>query len=492
MRPLTTKSTPLDSGETRPQNSRPPSLGPPRHSSAAAAPLSTTARVPEGAPAGPGTPALARLRPAEQRAAAAEAAEGGGRQRRSLTAPRVRPLLLRRRRSACCSAQLRATQTPPPPLRGPRSRRQQRSKSCPPPSSRGLPASSPARLGLLHCLLPPRLPPPLLPLAATLKEVAPAAPLPQKPKLTGMAAFDVAERYSFDVAGSGGGAREPRAAPRGRAEESTKAALLRRPSSAPQPPPLAPPPPPPQPLRSGAPSTRPSPRGSRWSPPARWGGPEEVTSAGVVTLRAAARAPLRRRRARRGRASRSRPRTDLPRDASRAPPPPPPCCTVLCRDVTWAPGGPRQASDEFCPHAGLFGEEGSSSASPRPPRPWRGVAPAARGLGRLPPFAAFLPDLQGLFSGPGPAGHAPARQSLLWRLWGLKQKGERKEEKERRIPPRRGATAIADELAAPGAGAVMKVARLADGSAWALTSPAATRRWSRRGWEAPRESTGSC
>ena len=79
--------------------------GPRRHSPArsSAAPLPTTARVPEGAPADPETPSRPSTRSCRATAAAGEEPRGG-RQRRLFDAARVRPLLRRRPRSSCSSA----------------------------------------------------------------------------------------------------------------------------------------------------------------------------------------------------------------------------------------------------------------------------------------------------------------------------------------------------------------------------------------------------
>jgi len=103
----------------------------------------------------------------------------------------------------------------------------------------------------------------------------------------------------------------------------------------------------------------------------------------------------------------------------------------------------------------------------------------------LPPLeasAAFLPSLPSHLVAKASSlalvpADTPLPTSLLWRLWDLKREEkegkeevkEGNEENENDLVAR--ATAIADELASPESGAVMKVARLADGSAWALTSP---------------------
>ena len=309
-----------------------------------------------------------------------------------------------------------------------------------------------------------------VPLAATLKEVAPAAPLPQKPKLTGMAAFDVAERYSFDVAGSAalGSPARPERAGGGIDEGGTAAAAA---ASAPTTTPR-PAPPPQAPLRSSldAPVSQRQSMESTGS----MGRPGGGNAAGGYTSGGGASAAS--STARSARSSFALEAADRPAAATAsrgASPPPPSLHPSSTATVTVGSGGPpRRSSEELCPLAGSFGGGGASSSFSSP-------AAAAVAVEWLPPLeasAAFLPSLPSCLISRASSlalvpQDTPLPASLLWRLWGL-QKGSEEEKGEESLLAA-AATAIADELAAPGAGAVMKVARLADGSAWALTSPAA-------------------
>lgn len=141
--------------------------------------------------------------------------------------------------------------------------------------------------------------------------------------------------------------------------------------------------------------------------------------------------------------------------AARSASPPPPPSTVA--GTTSGPGG----SDEFV-------DEDSSSSS---------AAAAGAWLPTLEASAAFLPSLPSRLVSRASSlalvpPDTPLPTSLLWRLWGLQRKGSEEGEKgDDDESLTAAATAIADELASPEAGSVMKLARLADGSAWALTSP---------------------
>ena len=325
------------------------------------------------------------------------------------------------------------------------------------------------------------------PLVATLKEVAPAAH-PQRPtKLTGMAAFDVADRSSFDVAGSAafGSPAPPERAAEGEkggdgsdddaaAAAPSAAATTTTTTTTPRPAP-----PPPAPLRSSldAPVSQRQSIESAGSGAGRSGGGAGHAGGGYSSGGGASVASS---AARSARSSFALEAADRPAAAARGTsPPPPPQVPSSGQGVG---GG---GSEEFYPQAGVVSsviDKGASSAA----------ADADAATAWLPPLeasAAFLPSLpshlvlraSSLALVPP---DTPLPASLLWRLWGLQRKEKEKKEEIEGVAAEKGeeeedeehalaaaATAIADELASPEAGAVMKVARLADGSAWALTSP---------------------
>ena len=315
---------------------------------------------------------------------------------------------------------------------------------------------------------------PLPPADASLKEVAPAAP-PQMPKLTGMAAFDAADRYSFDVAGTGlGSPARPPGAPLavvGKGEggrndgDGDVAAASAAATSTPRP--AAPPP---AQLRSSldAPVSQRHSMESAGSAGRAGGGNAGgggYTGGGASVASSTARS---------ARSSFALEAADRPTaaEAARGASPPPAFSSI---SSAAAPAYGTGGSDELYPQAGLNVDESSSSAA---------AAAAAAAAAWLPPLeasAAFLPSLPSHLVARASSlalvpPDTPLPTSLLWRLWGLNKKkkhGEGEEEGEPEAAARlaAAATAIADELASPEAGSMMKVARLADGSAWALTRP---------------------
>lgn len=355
-------------------------------------------------------------------------------------------------------------QQQPRPLSSSSSQQQQKGvgrpfSPSPPTASLPLPASAPAAA------------------TTTLKEeVAPAGAHPQKPKLTGMAAFDAADRCSFDVAGSSaafGSPARPEEGGKGdddggddaAAASAAAAAATTSTTTTPRPAP-----PPPAPLRSSldAPVSQRQSMESAGSAGRAGGG---YTSGGGASVASSA--------ARSARSSFALEAADRPAAASArgaSPPlaPPEVPSSAAATPSGWNGGG---GSEEFYPQAvGLVvGDESAASSS--------ASAAAAAWLPPLETSAAFLPSLpshlvlraSSLALVPQ---DTPLPASLLWRLWGLQKEkeearegenGEEEDEEEKSLAA--AATAIADELASPEAGAVMKVARLADGSAWALTSP---------------------
>ena len=302
-----------------------------------------------------------------------------------------------------------------------------------------------------------------------------------------MAAFDVADRSSFDVAGSAafGSPAPPERAAEGEkggdgsdddaaAAAPSAAATTTTTTTTPRPAP-----PPPAPLRSSldAPVSQRQSIESAGSGAGRSGGGAGHAGGGYSSGGGASVASS---AARSARSSFALEAADRPAAAARGTsPPPPPQVPSSGQGVG---GG---GSEEFYPQAGVVSsviDKGASSAA----------ADADAATAWLPPLeasAAFLPSLpshlvlraSSLALVPP---DTPLPASLLWRLWGLQRKEKEKKEEIEGVAAEKGeeeedeehalaaaATAIADELASPEAGAVMKVARLADGSAWALTSP---------------------